>query len=108
MEFQKIANFLDTTSDDKDLPRFVAKKWIEVYDQPEKDYNLNKEIRIKMSMLRSDLCNLVMRILLWKELLLLLIQMVEKEIKGRHLKIMHHLSTAFQKLMVYKLTMQKT
>ena len=57
MEFQKIANFLDTTSDDKDLPRFVAKKWIEVYDQPEKDYNLNKEIRIKTSMLRSDLCN---------------------------------------------------
>ena len=57
MEFQKIANFLDTTSDDKDLPRFVAKKWIEVYDQPEKDYDLNKEIRIKTSMLRSDLCN---------------------------------------------------
>ena len=23
MEFQKITNFLDTTSDDKDLPRFV-------------------------------------------------------------------------------------
>ena len=25
MEFQKIVNFLDTTSDDKDLPRFVTK-----------------------------------------------------------------------------------
>ena len=24
MEFQKIINFLDTTSDDKDLPRFVT------------------------------------------------------------------------------------
>ena len=36
MEFQKIANFLNTTSDDKDLPRFVTKKWIEVYDQSEK------------------------------------------------------------------------
>ena len=57
MEFQKIANFLDTTSDDKDLPRFVTKKWIEVYDQSEKNYNPNKEIRIKTSMLRSDLCN---------------------------------------------------
>ena len=32
MEFQKIVNFLDTTSDDKDLPRFVTKKWIEVYE----------------------------------------------------------------------------
>ena len=29
-EFQKIVNCLDTTSDDKDLPRFVTKKWIEV------------------------------------------------------------------------------
>ena len=58
MEFQKIANFLDTTSDDKDLPRFVTKKWIEVYDQSEKNYSPNKEIRIKASVLRSDLCDL--------------------------------------------------
>ena len=57
MEFQKIACFLDTTSDDKDLPRFVTKKWIEVYDQSEENYNVNKEIRIKTSMLRSDLCD---------------------------------------------------
>ena len=57
MELQKIVNFLETTSDDKDLPRFVTKKWIEVYDQSEKNYNPNKEIRIKISMLRSDLCD---------------------------------------------------
>ena len=57
MEFQKIVNFLDTTSYDNDLPRFVTKKWIEVYDQSEKNYNPNKEIRIKTSMLRSDLCD---------------------------------------------------
>ena len=57
MEFQKIVNFLDTTSDDKDLPRFVTKKWIEVYDQSENNYNPNKEISIKTSMLRSDLCD---------------------------------------------------
>ena len=46
MEFQKIVNFLDTTSDNKDLPKFVTKKWVEVYDQSEKNYNPNKE-RIK-------------------------------------------------------------
>ena len=57
MEFQKIANLFDATSDDKDLPRFVTKKWIEVYDQSEKNYSPNKEIRIKTSMLRSDLCD---------------------------------------------------
>ena len=57
MEFQKITNFLDITSDNKDLPKFVIKKWIEVYDQSEKNYNPNKEIRIKTSMLRSYLCD---------------------------------------------------
>ena len=57
MEFQKIVNLFDTTFDDKDLPRFVTKKWIEVYDQSEKNCNLNKEIRIKTTMLRSDLCD---------------------------------------------------
>ena len=57
MEFQKIVNFLDTTSDNKDLPTFVIKKWIEVCDQSEGYYNVNKEIRIKRSMLRSDLCD---------------------------------------------------
>ena len=59
MEFQKIVNFLDTTSDDKDLPRFVTKKWIEVYDRSGGNYNINKEIRIKTSMLRSDLCDFI-------------------------------------------------
>ena len=54
---EKITNFLDTTSDDKELPRFVTKKWIEVFDQSEKNYSPNKEIRIKTSMLRSDLCD---------------------------------------------------
>ena len=57
VEFQKIVNLFDTTSDDKNLPRFVTKKWIEVYDQSEGNYNVNKEIRIKTSMLRSDLCD---------------------------------------------------
>ena len=57
MEFQKIRNFLDTTSDNKDLPKLVTKKWVEVYDQSEKNYDVNKEIRIKTAMLRSDLCD---------------------------------------------------
>ena len=57
MEFQKIVNLLDITSDDKDMPRFFTKNWIEVYDQSEKNYNVNKEIRIKTPMLRSDLCD---------------------------------------------------
>ena len=57
MEFQRITNFLDITSDNKDLPKFVTKKWIEVYDQSEGNYDVNKEIKIKTSMLISDLCD---------------------------------------------------
>ena len=33
MEFPKIVNFLDITSDNKDLPTFVTKKGNAVYDQ---------------------------------------------------------------------------
>ena len=55
MEFQKIVNFLNTTSDNKDLPKLATKKWVEVYDQSQVNYDVNKEIRIKRSMLRSDL-----------------------------------------------------
>ena len=57
MEFQKIINLLNTTSDDNDLSKFVTKKRIEVYDQSEKNYSINKKIRIKTPMLRSDLCD---------------------------------------------------
>ena len=37
--------------------KFATKKWIKVYDQSERYYSPNKEIRIKTSMLRSDLCD---------------------------------------------------
>ena len=57
MKFQKIVNLLDTTSDDNDLRKFVTKKWINVYNQSGKNQSVNKEIRIKTSMLRSDLCD---------------------------------------------------
>ena len=64
MEFQKIVNFLNTTSNDKDLPRFVTKKRIKVYDQSEGNYNAKKEIRIKTLMLRSVYVIILMHILL--------------------------------------------
>ena len=55
MEYQKITNLLDNTSDK--VPRFITKKWIEIYDQSGETYNTNKQIRLKTSMLRSDLCD---------------------------------------------------
>ena len=52
MEFQKIVNFIDTTSDNKNLPKFVTKKWIGVHDQSQGNDNGNKEIRIKTFKIR--------------------------------------------------------
>ena len=95
IEFQKIVNLLDTTSDNKDLRRFLTKKWIEVYDQSGgENYNVNKEIRIKTPMLRSDLWGFndaYILLLLMEELMLI------EEMKVLHLKIVDHLLTAFQR-----------
>ena len=64
MEFRKIINLLVTTSDNKDLPRFVTKKWIEVYDQSEKITILTKKIELKRECLDQIYAILVRRILL--------------------------------------------
>ena len=58
MEYQKITNLLGTTLDE--IPRFITKKWVKVYDQSgsaDDRYKPNKQIRFKTSMLRSDLCD---------------------------------------------------
>ena len=39
------------------MQKFVTKRWIKVYDQSGGNYNVDKEIRIKTSMLRSDICD---------------------------------------------------
>ena len=64
MDFQKIINLLDTTSDNKDLPRFFTKKWIEVCDQSEKITILTKKIELKRECLDQIYAILVRRILL--------------------------------------------
>ena len=58
MEYQNIINLLDTTFGN--VPSFITKNWIEVYDQSgtaENRYKPSKQIRFKTSMLRSDLCD---------------------------------------------------
>ena len=63
MEFQRITNFLDITFDNKDLSKFVTKKWIEVYDQSEGNYDVNQEKRIK-TFNHQIYVNILIRILL--------------------------------------------
>ena len=53
LEYQKIINLLDTTSDN--LPRFITEKWIDVPDQSGESYNINKKTRFETSMLRPDM-----------------------------------------------------
>ena len=56
MEQQKITNLLDTKSDN--VHRFITKRWLELYDHSgsaEDRYKSSKQIRFKISMLRSDL-----------------------------------------------------
>ena len=58
MEYQKITNLLDTTSDN--VPRSITKKWLVVLDQSggaEDRYKPSKQVRFKTSMLRSVLCD---------------------------------------------------
>ena len=44
MEYQKITKLLGGISDK--VPRFITRKWIEVYDQSGEAYNTNKKIKI--------------------------------------------------------------
>ena len=47
MEFQKIRNFLDATSDDKDLPRFVTKNGLNFLISQKKITMLIKKLELK-------------------------------------------------------------
>ena len=47
MEFQKILNLLDTTFDDKDLPRFVTKNALKFMINQKKITMLTKKFELK-------------------------------------------------------------
>ena len=47
MEFQKIRNFLDITSDDKDLPKFVTKNGLKFMINQKKIITQIKKLELK-------------------------------------------------------------
>ena len=55
MEYQKIANLLDTESNQPS--KFRTKNWVEINDDVRGAYSPNKQIRFKTAMLRSSLCD---------------------------------------------------
>ena len=54
MEYQKIANLLESTSDN--LSKFRIRNWFEINDESRGNY-ANSDIRFKTTMLRSNLCD---------------------------------------------------
>ena len=55
MEYQKIANLLDTESNQPS--KFRTRNWVEINDEARGTYSPNKQIKFKTSMLRSSLCD---------------------------------------------------
>ena len=48
MEFQKIPNILDTTLDDKELPKFVTKKRLKAVINQKRNTVLTKKLGLKL------------------------------------------------------------
>ena len=55
MEYQKIANLIDDTSNQPS--KFRTKNWVEINDKSRGTYNANSQIKFKTTMLRSSLCD---------------------------------------------------
>ena len=55
MEYQKIINLLDNTLNQP--PKSRIKNWTKIKDQSRGTYNINSDIRLKTTMLKSSLCD---------------------------------------------------
>ena len=55
MEYQKIANLIDDTSNQPS--KFRTKNWVEINDESRGTYNVNSQIKFKTTMLKSILCD---------------------------------------------------
>ena len=82
-------------SNDSTVSKFVTKKWVKVNNLSSGQYSVNKNIRFKTSVPRSDLCD-------YSDAYVFVLQMkMIKLPKMLHLKIILHLDHAFQKLTVH-------
>ena len=55
MEYQKIANLIDDTSNEQS--KFRTKIWVKINDESIGAYNVNSQIKFKTTMLKSSLCD---------------------------------------------------
>ena len=57
MEYQKIANLIDDTSNQPS--KFRTKNWVEINGESRRAYNVNSQIKFKTIMLKSSLCDYI-------------------------------------------------
>ena len=55
MEYQKIENLIDNTSNQP--CKFRTKNWIEINNESRGKFNVNSQIKFKTTMLKSSLCD---------------------------------------------------
>ena len=55
MEYQKIVNLIDDTSNQPS--KFRTKNWVEINDESRGAYNVNSQIKFKTTILKSSLCD---------------------------------------------------
>ena len=55
MEYQKIANLIDDTSNQPS--KFRTRNWVEINDESRGAYNVNSQIKFRTTMLKSSLCD---------------------------------------------------
>ena len=55
MEYQKIENLIDDTSNQPS--KFRARNWVEINDESRGTYNVNSQIKFKTTMSKSSLCD---------------------------------------------------
>ena len=70
MEYQKIANLIDDTSNQPSKLR--SRNWVEINDESRGAYNYNSQIKFKTTMLKSSLCDYSDAYIFLRELLLLI------------------------------------
>ena len=55
MEYKKSANLIDDTSNQPS--KFRTRNWVEISDESRGAYNVNRQIKFKIAMLKSSLCD---------------------------------------------------
>ena len=95
MEYQKISNLLESTSDN--LSKFRTRNWVEINDESRGNY-ANSAIRFKTTMLRSNLCDYANSYIPVKGTITITgagddaaAKRADERNKGEHLQIVHHL-----------------